>query len=109
MQTLCANFQKIFPSLYEYSRIWTKWYVGTAAAQAPILDRNLEWLEDSAFENPEVDKDGETSPEEISIKRTSPTSPTIPNAKKQKSTTSTTSCDIPNKSASVMCNVKGRG
>ena len=96
----------------------------------PILARNLEqgnhWLEDSILENPEVDKDDnfylqeiaahkfvesddETIPEEISLKRTSPTSLTIPNAKKQKSTTSTTSCDIRNESASVMSNVKGRG
>ena len=95
--------------------------------RAPILARNLEqgnqWLEDSALENPEVDKDDkfyppetaarkfvesddETSPEEISLKRTSPTSLTIANAKKQRSTTS---CDILNKSASVMSNVKGRG
>ena len=98
--------------------------------QAPILARNLkqgnQWLEDSALENPEVDKDDnlyppetaahkfvesddETSTEEISFKRTSPTSLTIPNVKKQKSTTSTTSCYIPNESASVMSNVKGRG
>ena len=62
---------------------------------APILARNLEqgnqWLEDSTLENPEVDKDDnfyppetaahkfvesddETVPEEISLKRTSPTS-----------------------------------
>ena len=94
---------------------------------APLLARNLEqgnqWLEDSALENPEVDKDDnfyppetaahkfvesddETGPEEISLKRTSPPSLTIPNAKKQKSTTS---CNIPNESASVMSNVKGRG
>ena len=82
-------------------------------------------MEDSALENPEVERDDnfyppetaahkfvesddETIPEEISLKRTSPTSLTIPNAKKQKST-STTSCDIPNESASVMSNVKGRG
>ena len=98
--------------------------------QAPILARNLEqgnqWLEDSALENPEVDKDDnfyppetaahkfvesddETISEEISLKRTSPTSFTIPNTKKQKSTTSTTSCDIPNESASVTSNVKGTG
>ena len=98
--------------------------------QAPILARNLEqgnqWLEDSALENAEVGKDDnfyppetaahkfvesddETGPEEISLKRTSPTSLTIPNAKKQKFTTSTTICDIPNESASVMSNVKGRG
>ena len=98
--------------------------------QAPILARNLEqgnqWLEDSALENAEVDKDDnfyppetaahkfvesddETGPKEISLKRTSPTSLTIPNAKKQKLTTSTTICDIPNESASVMTNVKGRG
>ena len=80
-------------------------------------------MEDSTLENPEVDKDDnfyppetaapkfvesddETIPEEISLKRTSPTSLTIPNAKKEKSTTS---CDIPNNSASVMSNVKGRG
>ena len=68
--------------------------------QAPILARNLkqgnQWLEDSALENAEVDKDdnfyppetaaqkfvesdGETGPEEISLKRTLPTSLTIPN------------------------------
>ena len=97
---------------------------------APILARNLkqgnQWLEDSALENPEVDKDDnfyppetaahkivesddETSTEEISLQRTSPTSLTIPDAKKQKSMTSTTSCNIPNESASVMSNVKGRG
>ena len=97
---------------------------------APMLARNLEqgnqWLEDSTLENPEVDKDDnfyppetaahkfvesddETSTEEISLKRTSPASLTIPDAKKQKSTTSTTSCNIPNESASVMSNVKGRG
>ena len=97
---------------------------------APILARNLEqgnqWLEYSALENPEVDKDDnfyspetaahkfvesddETSTEVISLKRTSPTSLTIPDAKKQKSTTSTTSCNIPNESASVMSNVKERG
>ena len=72
---------------------------------APILARNLEqgnqWLEDSALENVEVDKDDnyylpetashkcvesddETSPKEISLKRTSPASLTIPNAKKEK-------------------------
>ena len=93
---------------------------------APILARNLkqgnQWLEDSALENPEVDKDDnfyppetaahkfvesddETIPEEICLKRTSPTSLTIPNAKEQKSTTS---CNVPNESASVMSNVKGR-
>ena len=83
-------------------------------------------MEDSALKNPEVDKDDnfyppetaahkfvesddETSTEEISLKMTSPTSLTIPDAKKQKSTTSTTSCNISNKSASVMSNVKGRG
>ena len=98
--------------------------------QAPILARNLEqgnqWLEDSALENLEVDKDdniyppetashkfvesdGNTSPEEINLKSTSSTSLTIPSAKKQKSTASTTSCNFPNESASVMFNVKGRG
>ena len=56
-----------------------------------------------------VESDDETAPEEISLERTSPTFLAIPSAKKQKSTTSTTSCDIPNESASVMSNVKGRG
>ena len=56
-----------------------------------------------------VESDDETIPEEISLKRTSPTSLTIPNAKKQKSTTSTTSCDKSNKSAIVMSKIKGRG
>ena len=74
--------------------------------QEPILARNLEqgnqWLEDSALENPEVDKDDnfyppetaahkfvesddETSTEEIGLKRTSPASLIIPDAKKQNS------------------------
>ena len=83
-------------------------------------------MEDSALENLEVDKDDnfyppeteshkfvesddETGPEEISLKRTSPTSLTIPNAKKQNSTTSLTRCNIRNESASVMSNAKGRG
>ena len=93
---------------------------------APILARNLEqgsqWLENSTLENPEVDKDDnfyppetaahkfvesddEASTEEISLKRTSPASLTIPDVKKQKSTTN---YNIPNESASVMSNVKGR-
>ena len=97
---------------------------------APILARNLkqgnQWLEDSALENTEVDKDDnfyppetaahkfvesddETIHEEISLKRTSPTSLQYPMPKSKKSTTSTTSCDMPNESASVMSNVKGRG
>ena len=97
--------------------------------QAPILARNLEqgnqWLEDSALENPEVDKDDniyppetaphefvesddETSPEEISLKRTSPTYLTIPNAKKQNKKYNKLQ-NLPNESASVMSNVKGRG
>ena len=96
--------------------------------QSPILTRNLEqgnqWLEDSTLENVEVDKDDnfytpktashksveyddEIDPKETGLKRTSPTSLTTPCAKKQKSTT--TSCNIPNESASVMSNVKGRG
>ena len=79
---------------------------------ALILARNFEqgnqWLEDDNFYPPEtaahkfVESDDETSPEEIS------TSLTIPNAK-NKNQQHTTSCNIPNESASVMSNVKGRG
>ena len=96
---------------------------------APILARNLvqgsQWLEDSALENPDVDKD-ETAPEtaghkfvesddddinseEIILKRLSQTAIITSDAKKQKVSTSPKSAKIPSDIGSVTVNDKGKG
>ena len=96
--------------------------------RAPILARNLvqgnQWLEDSALENPDVDKD-ETAPEtaghkfvesdddmsseEIILKRLSQTAIITSDAKKQKVSTSPKSAKIPSDIGSVTVNDKGKG
>ena len=97
---------------------------------APILARNLvqgnQWLEDSALENPDVDKDDNFYPpetaghkfveshddigsEEIILKGPSQTANITSDAKKQKVSTSTKSAKIPSEIASVRSNDKGKG
>ena len=94
---------------------------------APILATNLvqgnQWLEDSALENPDVDKDDNFYPpetaghkfvesdddigsEEIILKRPSQTAIITSDAKKQ---TVSTSAKIPSEIASVRSNDKGKG
>ena len=97
---------------------------------APILARNLvqgnQWLEDSALENPDVDKDDnfyppetaghkfvesddDISSEEIILKRPSQTAIITSDAKKQKVSTSPKSAKIPSDIGSVRANDKGKG
>ena len=97
---------------------------------APILARNLvqgnQWLEDSALENPDVDKDDnfyptetaghkfaesddDISSEEIILKRPSQTAIITSDAEKQRVSTSTKSVKIPSEIASVRSNDKGKG
>ena len=84
-----------------------------------------QWLEDSALENPDVDKDDnfyppetaghkfvesddDTGSEEIILKRPSQTAIIPSDAKKQKVSTGTKSANIPSESACVRSNDKGR-
>ena len=97
--------------------------------RVPILARNLvqgnQWLEDSALENPDVDKDDNFYPletaghkfvesdddigsEEIILKRPLQTAIITSDAKKQKVSTSTKSAKIPSEIASVRSNDKGK-
>ena len=97
---------------------------------APILARNLvqgnQWLEDSALENLDVDKDDnfyppetaghkfveaddDISSEEIILKRLSQTAIITSDAKKQKVSTSPKSAKIPSDIGSVRSNDKGKG
>ena len=97
---------------------------------APILARNLvqgnQWLEDSALENPDVDKDDnfyppettghkfvesddDISSEEIILKRPLQTAIITSDAKKQKVSTSPKSTTIPTDIGSVTANDKGKG
>ena len=84
-----------------------------------------QWLEDSALENPDVDKDNfyppetaghkfvesddDTGSEEIILKRPLQTAIITSDAKKQKVSTSTKSANIPSESASVRLNDMERG
>ena len=98
--------------------------------RAPILARNLvkgnQWLENSALENRDVDKDDnfyppetaghkfvesddDISSEEIILKRPSQTAIITSDAKKQKVSTSPQSTKIPSDIGSVTANNKGKG